>query len=142
MAVRGTVHLNGRVGYTSGAYEAEQNILHLWYERTVDLRYEPAVVEFFDEVETRWIRGCPQKPWLLVNFRNVRIAPAMTSVYARCIQRFLPLVRGTFRYGIGPDLTGVAVAMGNMGLAVQANIFADEASARAAIRDAVTRSAR
>jgi hypothetical protein len=117
-------------------YEAEENILHLWYERPVDLRDEASVVAFFDEVETRWIRACPEKPYLLVNFRNVRIAPAMTSVYARCIQRFVPLVLGTFRYGVGQDLTGVAVAMGNMGISVHANIHEDEASARVAIRQA------
>jgi hypothetical protein len=128
--------LDRREGFTSGAYEPEENILHLWYERPVDLRDEAMVIAFFDEVETRWIRSCLGRPYVLVNFRNVRIAPAMTSVYARCIQRFLPLVLGTYRYGIGPDLTGVAVAMGNMGLAAQANIFPDEASARAAIRTA------
>ena len=66
---------------SSGAYEPEENILRLWYERPVDLRDEAAVVAFFDEVETLWIRGCPEKPWLLVNYRTVRIAPAMTSVF-------------------------------------------------------------
>jgi hypothetical protein len=128
--------VDGKGDITSGAYEPEENILHLWYEQPVDLRDEVAVINFFEEVETRWIRACPEKPWLLVNYRNVRIAPAMTSVYAKCIQRFLPLVRGTFRYGVGSDLTGVAVAMGNIGVAPQANIFDDEASARAAIRRA------
>jgi hypothetical protein len=121
---------------TSGTYDPEENILHLWYDRAVDLRDEAAVDAFFADVETRFIRTCPHTPYLLVNYRNVSIAPSMTAAYARSIQRLLPLVRGTFRYGIGPGLTGVTVAMGNMGLAAHANIFEDEESARAAIRRA------
>ena len=122
--------------YTTGVYEAEENILHLWYEKPVDLRDESTIIAFYADVENRWIRACPQKPYLLVNFKNVRIAPTMTAAYARAIQRFLPLVLGTFRYGIERDLTGVTVAMGNIELAARANIYDDEASARAAIRRA------
>jgi hypothetical protein len=122
--------------YTSGVYEEEENILHLWYERPIDLRDEEMITAFFGEVETRFIRSCPTKPYLLVNFKNVRIAPTMTTAYTRAIQRFLPLVLGTFRYGIERDLTGVAVAMGNMEVAARANIFPDETSARAAIHRA------
>jgi hypothetical protein len=121
---------------TSGAYDPAENILHLWYERPVDLRDEIGIIAFFAEVESRWIRPCSQKPYLLVNYKNVRIAPSMTTVYARSIQRLRPLVLGTFRYGIERDLTGVAVAMGNMELAAEANIFPDESSARLAIRRA------
>jgi hypothetical protein len=122
--------------FTSGAYDAQENVLHLWYERPVDLADELTIMAFFAEVETRWIRACPVKPYLLVNYRNVRIAPTMTAVYARCIQKFRPLVLGTFRYGVGADLTGVAVTMGNIELAARANIFDDEASARRAILEA------
>ncbi len=125
-------------GFTSGAYEQDENVLHLWYECPVDLHDEATILAFFAEVETRWIRSCPQKPYLLVNYRNVRIAPTMTAMYARSIERFKSLVLGTFRYdvgsGVGSDLTGVAVALGNMELGAPGNIFADEASARAAIR--------
>ena len=123
-------------GNTSGAYEEGENILHLWYEQPVDLHDQATTVAFFDEVETLWIRACSQKPYLLINYRNVRIAPTMTTLYGQCIRRFQPLVLGTFRYGIGTDLTGVTVSLGNLGLAAQANIFEDEASARLAIRRA------
>jgi hypothetical protein len=119
---------------TSGVYEPGENILHLWYTKPVVLADEATIVAFFDEVESEWIRACPAKPYLLVNYANVQIAPKMTDVYARRIERFKALVVGTYRYGVKSDLTGVSVALGNMSLALQANIFPDEASARAAIR--------
>ena len=121
-------------GVTSGAYEPATNILHLWYERPVVLDDERAINAFFAEVEDKWVRRCPQKPYLLVNFRNVRITPKVTSAYAKAIERFRPFVLRTFRYGVEGDLTGVTVAIGNMEIASEANIFPDEASAREAIR--------
>ena len=124
------------MGVTAGQYEEGENILHLWYPSPVDLSDERTLVAFFDEVEADWIRPCPRKPYLLVNYKNVRIPPAMTSTYAQRIQHLRPLVLGTFRYGISADLTGVAVAIGNLTLQAQANIYPDEASARAAIRAA------
>jgi hypothetical protein len=122
-----------RVKYTTGVYELGTNILQLHYPSRVDLADERTIVAFFDEVEHDWIRPCIKKPYLLVDYRNVHLAPKMTDVYAHAIERFKALVLGTFRYGIAPDLTGVAVSMGNMKLASQANIFPDEAAARAAI---------
>jgi hypothetical protein len=44
------------------------------------------------------------------------------------------MLRGTYRYGLPPTFTGVAVALGNLQLAAPANIFPDERSAREAIR--------
>jgi hypothetical protein len=129
----------GKGLFTSGKYDAESNVLHLWYEHAVDLRDEATMTAFFDEVENRWIRTCPRKPYLLVNFRNIRIPPSMTAVYARCIQKFQPLVLGTFRYAVGADLTGSAVALGNLGLSAQANIFENEGAARDAIAEAAAK---
>jgi hypothetical protein len=100
----------------------------------VQLCSEATVVEFFDEVERVWIRPCPTRPYLLVNYANVYLAATMAAVYAERIRRFRPLVIDTFRYGVAPDFTGVAVALGTMKVATKANIFPDEASARDAIR--------
>jgi hypothetical protein len=122
--------------YTSGSYEAAENVLHLWYESPVDLRDDATVIAFFGEVETAWLLPLSVKPYVLVNYRNVRIAPTVTSAYALSVQRIQPLVIATYRYGVGSDLTGVTVTLGNMGLHAHANIFPDEASARAAIRKA------
>jgi hypothetical protein len=120
-------------GLTDGAYEPRENILHLWYPRRVELTDEAAIQAFFDEVLTHWIRPCPQKPYLLVNYANVTIATNMADAYAKSIQLMKPLVLGTFRYGVPPDFTGVAVALGNLRLSAPANIFPDESSAREAI---------
>jgi hypothetical protein len=122
--------------YTEGKYEVEENILHLWYPRRVELTDESRLKVFFDEVLTDWIRPCPQRPYLLVNYAGVTIASNLASAYAGNIQRVKPLVVATFRYGVPPDFTGVAVAIGNLQLSAPANIFADEASARDAIRRA------
>jgi hypothetical protein len=119
---------------TAGKYEATENILHLWYPRRVELTDEQRVRAFFDEVLVHWIKPCPKKPYLLVNYSNVTIASNLAEAYASSIQQLKPLVLGTFRYGMPPDFTGVAVAIGNMRLSAPANIFPDEMSARAAIR--------
>jgi hypothetical protein len=120
--------------FTFGAYEGAENILHLWYPNRVQLADEATVVDFFEEVESLWIRPCPTRPYLLVNYANVHLAANMAAVYAARIARFRPLVIETFRYGVAPDFTGVAVALGTLKLAARANIFADEAAARDAIR--------
>jgi hypothetical protein len=121
---------------TAGTYDAHENILHLWYPNRVELTDEAAVRGFFDEVLIQWIRPCPTRPYLLVNYANVTIASNLVDPYAQSIRSIQPMVLGTFRYGVPPDFTGVAVAIGNMRLSSRANIFPDEASARAAIRRA------
>jgi hypothetical protein len=69
-----------------------------------------------------------------VNFANLHIRPNMAEAYAKSLARFQSMLLGTFRYGMPPSFTGVAVALGNLRLAAPANIFADEGSAREAIR--------
>jgi len=119
---------------TAGEYSATENVLHLWFPSRVELADEKAVGNFFDEVIADWIRPCPQRPYLLVNFGNLHIRPNMADAYAKNIARFRSMVLGTYRYGLPPSFTGVAVALGNLQLAAPANIFVDEASAREAIR--------
>jgi hypothetical protein len=123
-------------GRTSGSYDAGENVLHLWYEQPVVCSDELAVNVLFDEVENLWVRACAAKPYLLVNYANVRIAPGVTDTYARRIERLKGLVLGTFRYEVGGDLTGVTITMGNMSIGSHANIFPTEASARDAIKAA------
>jgi hypothetical protein len=110
------------VKLTAGEYESAENILHLWFPRRVELADEEAIGAFFDEVVVDWIQPCPRKPYLLV------------KVYAKNIARFQSMLLGTYRYGMPPTFTGVAVALGNLQLAAPANIFSDEPSAREAIR--------
>jgi hypothetical protein len=126
--------------YSDGSYESEENILHLWYVQPVYLNSEAIIDEFFDETEREWIRTCPTRPWLLVNYAHVHLRPDMAETYARSIVRFRRFILGTFRYGIEPDalghFTAVAVRLGNLKLAAPSNIFASEAAARDAIRTA------
>ena len=129
----------GNKKITAGQYEADQNILHLWYPRRVELTTEPEVQGFFDEVIHDWVRPCPRRPYLLVNFANCHIRPHLAEAYAKNIGRFQPLLLGTYRYGVPASFTGVAVALGNLKLAAPANIFDDERSAREAIRHAKER---
>jgi hypothetical protein len=119
---------------TAGEYSATENVLHLWFPRRIELADEKSVRDFFDEVIADWIRPCPRKPYLLVNFANLHIRPNMAEAYAKSLARFQSMLLGTFRYGMPPSFTGVAVALGNLRLAAPANIFADEGSAREAIR--------
>jgi hypothetical protein len=119
---------------TAGEYNATENVLHLWFPRRIELADEKAVRDFFDEVIADWIRPCPQRSHLLVNFSNLHIRPNMADAYAKNIARFQSMVLGTYRYGVPPSFTGVAVALGNLQLAAPANIFVDEGSAREAIR--------
>jgi hypothetical protein len=120
----------------AGEYESAENILHLWFPRRVELADEEGIRAFFDEVVTDWIRPRSTKPYLLVNFSNLHIRANMASVYATSIARFQSMLLGTYRYGVPPTFTGVAVALGNLQLAAPANIFQDERSAREAIRAA------
>jgi hypothetical protein len=127
------------VKLTAGNYESAENILHLWFPHRVELADEEEVRVFFDEVMTDWIRRCPRQPYLLVNFSNLHIRANLAEAYARNIARFQPLLLGTYRYGIPPTFTGVAVALGNLRLAAPANIFPDQSGAREAIRAAKER---
>jgi hypothetical protein len=119
--------------FTQGNYDATENILHLWFPQRVVLSDAATVEEFFREVTREWIDRCPIPPYLLVNYKNVQILPSATQEYANAIASFQSKIIATFRYGVSPDLTGVAVSMGNLSLSRPANLFSTEAEARAAI---------
>ena len=127
---------------TAGEYETAENILHLWFPRRIELVDEQGIRAFFEQVRVDWIEPCPSKPYLLVNFSNLHIRADMAEVYAKNIARFQPMLLGTYRYGVPPSFTGVAVALGNLKLAAPANIFPDQRSARDAIRVAKEHAAR
>ena len=129
----------GNKKITAGEYEADQNILHLWYPRRVELTTELEVQGFFDEVLQDRVKPCPKRPYLLVNFANCHIRAHLGEAYAKNISRFQPMLLGTYRYGVNASFTGVAVALGNLKLASPVNIFDDERSAREAIRQAKER---
>jgi hypothetical protein len=118
----------------AGEYDPAENILHLWFPQRVDLADEVAIRAFFDEATADWIQPRKSKPYLLVNFGNLHIRANMADAYAKSIERFQSMLLGTYRYGMPPSFTGVAVALGNLQLAAPANIFADDRSAREAIR--------
>jgi hypothetical protein len=120
----------------AGEYESAENILHLWFTRRIELVDEEEVRAFFNEVMVDWIQPCASKPYLLVNFGNLHMRANMAEVYATSIAQFQSMLLGTYRYGVPPSFTGVAVALGNLQLAAPANIFPDERSAREAIRAA------
>ena len=120
-------------GLVTGIYEAADNILHLWNPQPVRLDSKEKVDTYFKEVEDAWVRSCPQKPFLLVSYGNLHIPPQMTEAYGNAVARLKPLIRGTYRYQMPADLTGVAVSLGNARVSSQANIFPDEKSARGAI---------
>ena len=103
------------------------------------LRDERRVTTFFDEVIEDWINTSPGSFYLLVNYQNLHIAAQVADCYAANIKRFQHRLLGTFRYGIPADFTGVAVSLGNMKLQASANLFPDEATARAAINQERTR---
>jgi hypothetical protein len=131
--------------YAEGRYEGAENILHLWYPRPVHLNDEAIIHDFFEETEREWIRPCPTRPYLLVNYANVNMRADMAEFYARSMLRFRSLLLGTFRYGLDADshghFTAVAVHLGNMKLATPSNVFPSESLARQAIRDARARGA-
>ena len=118
----------------AGAYDPLQNILHLWFPKAVHLVDGDTVGEFFDEVVRDWIAPCQTRPYLLVNYANLHIAANLADEYATSLASFQAMLLGTFRYGVAPNFTGVAVALGNLKLAAGANIFPDEEAAREAIR--------
>ena len=117
----------------AGRLEEATEILHLWFPNPVLLRDSQSVTAFFDEVIEDWIDKAPAGIYLLVNYENLHIAAQVADSYAANIKRFQHKLRGTFRYGVPGDFTGVAVSLGNMKLQAQANLFPDEATARAAI---------
>jgi hypothetical protein len=120
----------------AGEYESAENILHLWFPRRIELADEEGIRAFLEEVMVEWVQPCPSKPYLLVNFSNLHIRANMAEVYATSIAQFQSMLLGTYRYGVPPSFTGVAVALGNLRLAAPAHIFPDERSAREAIRTA------
>jgi hypothetical protein len=125
----------------AGQYEANLNILHLWFPSPILLRDVDAVTALFDEAISDWIEPTPGRFYLLVNYENLHIAGRVADCYASNIKRFQPKLLGTFRYGIPADFTGVAVSLGNLRLQAPANLFENEAAARAAIDAARPQSA-
>src|SRR5690349_2682836 len=109
----------------AGNYDPDENVLHMWYPRRVELNDEASVREFFEEVLRDWVKPCPRKPYALIDYRNVQIAPAMASVYAASVEKMRPWLLGTYRYVLAPDFTGVTVALGNLRLQEDAHIFPD-----------------
>jgi hypothetical protein len=79
---------------------------------------------------------CPTKPYLLIDYTNLYIAPNMADAYAKALASFQAMILGTFRFNVAADFTGVAVALGNLKLSSSPNIFSDEAAARQAIERA------
>jgi hypothetical protein len=120
----------------SGEYEPAEGILRLWHPQPVTLDTPPLVEQFFREVNAL-VKRCPQPPYLLVDYANLRIAAEMTQAYAAEVRTYRPSVAGVFRYNLTADtegvLTKVAVLVANR---ADANIFPDESSARQAIRRA------
>ena len=128
--------------HTAGEYEANENILHLWYPHRTELASDEGVQTLFDEVIEDWIKPCPKRPYLLVNYANCHIRPDLVEAYSKNLRRFQSTLLGTYRYGVPASFTGVAVALGNLKLASPANIFADERTAREAIRFAKERASK
>jgi hypothetical protein len=119
--------------WITGEWEPATGILHFWCEKPTILADEASVTAFFDEVQYEWIKPLPKKPFLLVDYTNLHIRPSVSNFYAKSIQRFQPLILGTARFNVKPDLTGVAVSLGNAKLDAQPNIYPDEQTARDAI---------
>jgi hypothetical protein len=119
-----------------GAYEAQENVLRLWHPERVVLGDPETIKRFFKEV-ARLIMACPAPPYVLVDYTNAEIPSDMTQEYAAAVRAYRPGVKGVFRYNISGGtegvLTRVTVLIANK---ADANIFPDEASARAAVRKA------
>jgi hypothetical protein len=126
------------VAAIQGKYEPAEGILHLSHPEPTTLSDPQAVEGFFQEV-ARLIRRCPQPPYLLVDYTNLDIVVDMTRAYANQVRAYRSLVKGVYRYNLSAStegvLTKVAVLLANKS---DANIYPDEASARAAIRHART----
>lgn len=121
------------IGYR---YERGENILKMWTKELVRM-IEPTVVRRFYEDCAVVIAHCPTKPWLLVDFSKVELSVAMAHEYARGIGLLKPLVIETFRFGAHQgDFITTAIRLGATQISTRSNIFADEASARAAIKAA------
>ena len=120
--------------YAEATYDPVENVLHMWHPRPVALDDPFTVERFFRDVR-RLIDGCPDRPYLLVNYAGLTISPEMMGAYQAQLKTYRPMVRGVFRYGIGQGvggtLTGVTVRLANR---AEANIFANEGAAREAIR--------
>lgn len=122
----------------AGTFESANNLLHLWFPRVVTLSEAAEVKRFFDEVTADWVDPTPGRFYLLVNYANLHISARVASAYAESIRGFQHRLLGTFRYGLPGGFTGVAVSLGNGQLRAQANLYDDEAAARAAIAEHAT----
>ncbi len=120
----------------AGRYDADENVLWLWFPGEVRLRQPEDVAAFFDEVAHDWIDSLPGRAYLMVNYANLHIAPSVGKEYAAGMGRFHEKLIGAFRYNVASDFTDTAIALGNLKLRAPANIFPDEAAARDALRRA------
>jgi hypothetical protein len=96
-----------------------------------------AVEALFAEISGDWIdryTRADRKPVLLVDFSKLAISPSVTESYAEQVRKHRPRFEAVYRYNAGIGFTGVAVNLGSVKAGDETNLFADEASARAAIR--------
>ena len=120
--------------FVVGEYDAAESVLHIRHPGPVNLDNAERITAFFAEVRGL-IESCSEPPYLLVDYANLEISVDMQNEYADQLKLYRRKVRGVFRYGLSEDmagrLTGVAVRLGNR---LDANIFEDEATARAALQ--------
>lgn len=119
-----------------GRFERDHNILHLWFPEPLTLSTVEHVDRFFADAQREWLEPTPGPFYLLVNFTNLTIDPAVTEAYTRAIGKFQKKLLGTFRYRVTDRLTATAVRIGNMRLAKASRIYPSERDAREAIRKA------
>ena len=118
----------------SGAYEAEDGVLRLWHPGRAVLDSAAQVKQYFEEIG-RLIASCPSPPWLLIDYANVEVRREVTQEYVEKARAYRPLVRDVHRFGVSEATEGVLTRVAILlATGVDANIFPDEASARAALR--------
>jgi hypothetical protein len=118
----------------AGEFERDHNILHIWFPEPLNLATREQVERFFSDAQREWIDPTPGPFYLLVNYTNLTIDPAVTEAYAKAIKKFQHKLLGTFRYRVTDQLTATAVRLGNMRMSKASRIYASESEAREAIR--------
>jgi hypothetical protein len=117
-----------------GRFEREEKILHIWFPEPLLLSTKAQVDQFFTDAQREWIEPTPGRYYLLVNYTNLTIDPAVTEAYVAAIKKFQHKLIATFRYRIADNLTAAAVRIGNMRLSQSSSIYSSEAEAREGIR--------
>jgi len=125
--------------YLRYEYDERENVMRAWVPGGIKFVDHQISREFFDEIMSI-LKSCEHPPYVLADLTGFEVPPYMSTDYANHMARMKEYTLGVFRYGIprdmGGELLSTTMHIAAMKAISRSNLYPDEKTARAAIREA------